>query len=368
MGFGVLAALVIGAAFYMTDPYGNPPFRGPVSDHFDGERFTNPGGRRERGFRDFLRWRMESERGVWPEFQETPPAPAPPRAVQGGNLRVTFINHSTVLIQAAGFNILTDPVWSKRVGPVFWLGPRRHHSPGIRIEDLPRIHVVMLSHNHYDHLDVPTLRTLSRAHAPVFVAPLGVGALLAACGLGPSVELDWWGKASLPSGLNVTCVPARHFSVRGFRDRNRALWCGYVLECEAGNIYFAGDTGYGPHFEQIGKQFGPLRLALLPIGAYQPEWFMLPVHISPREALCAHREVRAQTSVAIHHSTFALADEGQKQPQLDLLRALEEGGEPRERFWVLGFGEGRDVPAISAAETAGGAVTHASLSDLRSEI
>lgn len=353
MAYGSLAALAIGAAFYIIDPYGNPVFRGRASDHFDGERFHNPDSKQERNFRDLLRWQFESKRGFWPAFEESTPAPAPPRLVEGESLRVTFINHSTVLIQAAGLNILTDPVWSKRVGPVFWLGPRRHHSPGLGLEDLPKIHLVLLSHNHYDHLDVRTLKKLATVHAPLFVVPLGVASLLAAHNLGPAVELDWWQRATPPAGPNLTCVPARHFSVRGFRDRNRALWCGYVLETEAGNIYFAGDTGWGRHFAEIGERFGPLRLALIPIGAYKPDWFMSPVHISPREAVRAHREVRAQTSVAIHHSTFALADEGQKEPQIDLVQALHEAGEPAERFWVLDFGEGREVPRVSSAQRAG---------------
>jgi L-ascorbate metabolism protein UlaG (beta-lactamase superfamily) len=351
MLYGTLSALAVAFLFYLVDPYGNPRHHGPVSDHFDGRRFFNPGPVSEHGFRDFVRWQFHSERGFWPEFIDEPPGPPPPARVEGDHLRVTFIQHSTVLIQTAGLNILTDPVWSKRVGPVPWLGPRRRRSPGLRINDLPHIDLILLSHNHYDHLDLRTLRSLQEAHAPQLIVPLGVRALLKSKELGPAVELDWWEAFSLRNGMKVTCVPAQHFSVRGFRDRNNALWCGYVLEGPGGRIYFAGDTGYGPHFERIGRQFSPIRLALLPIGAYKPAWFMSPVHMSPHEAVLAHQTLGAQTSVGIHFGTFALADEGEKEPEIDLQRALKEAGGPMPQFWKLGFGEGRDVPSCSSEMT-----------------
>ncbi|MGH9327392.1 MAG: MBL fold metallo-hydrolase [Terriglobia bacterium] len=358
MPYGTFAVIIIGALFYFGDPYGNPRYRGPISDHFDGERFFNPGVTSERGFRDFLRWQLHSRRGVWSEFRKAPCGPPPPRVVEGDNLRVTFINHSTTLIQTAGLNILTDPVWSKRVGPVFWLGPRRHRSPGLRLEDLPKIDVVLLSHNHYDHLDIPTLRRIQEIHAPQFVVPLGVCALLDRKKLRPSIELDWWNEADLPHGIHVTCVPAQHFSVRGFRDHNRALWCGYVLEGPGGRIYFAGDTGYGPHLKKIAQKFAPVRLALLPIGAYKPNWFMSPVHISPRESLKLHHVIGAETSIAIHFGTFALADDGEKEAAQDLADAVTSAGEPAPRFWVLDFGDGRDLPPERPLQSPAGAVEH----------
>lgn len=344
MLYGTFTALVIAALFYAIDPYGNPRYRGPVSDHFDGKRFHNPPPFDRRGFRDLLNWRLHAQRGLWPELIQAPYGPPPPPAVEGGNLRVTFINHSTTLIQTGGLNILTDPVWSQRVGPVSWLGPRRRRTPGLHIKDLPRIDVILLSHNHYDHLDLPTLRSLARMHTPQFVAPLGVKSLLDAKKLGPTIELDWWGAAGLPHGMRVTSVPARHFSVRGFRDQNNALWCGYVLEGPAGKIYFAGDTGYGPHIQEIARKFAPLRLALLPIGAYKPAWFMSPVHTSPLEAVRAHLELEASRSAAIHFGAFALADDGEKDPVTDLERALESAGIPKRNFRALQAGEGWDVP------------------------
>ncbi|HEX5483152.1 MAG TPA: MBL fold metallo-hydrolase [Terriglobia bacterium] len=348
MLYGTFAALVAATLFYITDPYGNPRYRGPVSDHFDGKRFYNPEPFQRHGFRDFVNWQLHAQRGFWPELIEKPCVSLPPRTVEGGGMRVTFINHSTALIQTAGLNILTDPVWSRRVGPVSWLGPRRHRTPGLRLDDLPPIDVILLSHNHYDHLDIPTLRIIAQAHHPQFIVPLGVKAVLDAKTLGTSIELDWWDASGLPRGMRVTAVPARHFSGRGFRDQNNALWCGYVLETPGGRIYFAGDTGYGPHLAEIASKFAPLRLALLPIGAYKPAWFMAPVHISPQEAVRAHQELESSTSVGIHFGAFALADDGEQDPVTDLERALDEAGIPKSRFWALEAGEGRDVPLTPA--------------------
>jgi L-ascorbate metabolism protein UlaG (beta-lactamase superfamily) len=255
-------------------------------------------------------------------------------------MRVTFVGHSTALLQTAGMNVLTDPVWSERASPVAWAGPRRHRPPGLRFEDLPPIDLVLISHNHYDHLDLPTLRRLAREHAPRFVAGLGVGRLLTDVGVGPVLEMDWWQQAAGPGDLTVSCVPARHFSGRGLRDRNASLWCGYVLHGPGGLVYFAGDTGFGGHFEEIARRLGAPRLALLPIGAYLPQWFMGPVHLSPPEALRAHRILGARTSVGLHFGTFRIADDADGQA-VAVLRA--EGGD-QEAFWVLAGGEGRDAP------------------------
>lgn len=347
---GMAAASLAFILAYTLDPFAGPRYRGPRSDHFDGKRFFNVGPAEERGFRDFLRWQLHSDRGHWQEHTDAPLMPPPPRIVEGSGLRITFINHSTTLIQTEGLNILTDPVWSKRVGPVSWLGPKRHRPPGIRFEDLPRIDYVLLSHNHYDHLDLPTLRRLSKAHAPLFVTPLAVGALIEAKRLGRAIELDWWHAHSLSSSLRINAVPARHFSMRGLRDRNNTLWCGYVLEAAAGNIYFAGDTGYGPHFEQIARRFAPFRLALLPIGAYRPAWFMSPVHISPEQAVQAAQVLGARTSIGIHFGTFALADDGELEPAEKLRAALQRTPGMASRFWSLREGEGRDVPLTPVSE------------------
>jgi len=259
---------------------------------------------------------------------------------------VTFVNHATVLVQTANVNVLTDPVWSERVSPVSWIGPRRRRPPGIRFEDLPQIDLVLVSHNHYDHLDLLTLELLARRDRPSFLCGSGVGKLLRDRGLSEVIELDWWESVPARSGLSVHAVPVQHFSGRTPLDRNHTLWTGFVLAGSAGNVFFAGDTGYGPHFRQARECFPTIRLALLPIGAYKPIWFMGPVHMSPEEALDAHRDLRASTSVGIHHGTFELADDGETEPAREIERLLAASSDPRPRFWLLENGEGRDVPPL----------------------
>ena len=239
-------------------------------------------------------------------------------------MRVTLVNHSTVLLQQPGSNILTDPIWSERASPLSWIGPWRRRKPGVAWEDLPRIDTVLLSHNHYDHLDLPTLRRLAARGDSTFIVPSGVARLLHAENIEPVQELDW-GESLTLSGCTIHCVPALHFSARGLFDRNRTLWCGYVIECQQRLVYFAGDTAFGDHFAQIREKFGPPRLALLPIGAYEPRWFMSPVHMAPDEAVKAHRILDAGTSVAIHHGTFQLADDGLDTPEKELIASGKPG-------------------------------------------
>jgi L-ascorbate metabolism protein UlaG (beta-lactamase superfamily) len=336
-GAGAIAAP---ALFYFMDPLGAARYRGRQSDHFDGRRFHNPGPFEERGLRDLIRWRRTADPAPWPEWVPAPPGLPPERNVP--DLRVTHVNHSTVLLQMNGVNVLTDPVWSKRASPVWFAGPRRHRAPGVRFEDLPPIDLILVSHNHYDHLDLETLRRLVAAHRPRVIVPLGMSRFLVAHGVPNAVELDWWDAAPGPGALRVACVPARHFSGRGLRDRNAALWCGFVVEGPAGPVYFAGDTGWAEHFGRIRERFGPVRLALLPIGAFRPRWFMAPVHMSPEEAVRAHAELGASTSIGIHYGTFRLADDGFGEPSRELARALEGAQNPR--FWLLPAGEGRDIP------------------------
>ncbi len=283
--------------------------------------------------------------GAWRPFIDAPPGPAPPRRV--ADLRVTFVNHATLLVQAGDVNILTDPVWSERVSPVPWIGPRRRRPAGIRWRDLPQIDLVLVSHDHYDHLDLPTLRALERRDRPDFFCGLKVGELLRRQGFSQVLELDWWQSVPARPGLSVTSVPAEHFSGRGPILRNRTLWTGFVLSGSAGGVYFAGDTGWGPHFAEIGRRAGPIRLALLPIGASRPEWFMGPVHLSPSQALDAHRDLDAGTSVGMHYGTFRLADDGQDEPAAEIERLLASAAPAPPRFWLLEHGEGRDVPSPS---------------------
>ncbi len=285
----------------------------PFPAHFDGERFYNPGVAAPRGFSDLLRWKLTSRPDRSPRFIPDVVQSTPPSQVAGSDLRVTLINHSTVLLQHNGWNILTDPIWSRRASPLRWAGPHRRRSPGVRPDDLPPIDAVLLSHNHYDHLDLATLRWLVRHRTPTFVVPTGVGQLLESASIGPVHELDWGDTQSIGS-TSVCSVPAVHFSARGIRDRNKTLWCGYAIRAEGGVVYFAGDTAFGPHFAQIRDHVGPPRLALLPIGAYAPRWFMAPVHMTPEEAIRAHDILGAQTTIGTHYGTFQLADDGLDQP------------------------------------------------------
>jgi L-ascorbate metabolism protein UlaG (beta-lactamase superfamily) len=243
----------------------------------------------------------------------------PPAAIEGPELRTTLVNHSTLLLQQRGSNILTDPIWSERASPVSWAGPRRLRQPGVGWESLPRIDTVLISHNHYDHLDLPTLRRLHARGGATFVVPSGVGRLLRSENIGPVHELDWGESLSL-AGVTIHCVPALHFSSRTPFDRNRTLWCGYMLQMPERMVYFAADTAFGSHFAQIREKFGPPHVAFLPIGAYEPRWFMSPVHMGPDEAVNAHRILGAKTSVAIHHGTFQLADEAIDTPAQQLIR------------------------------------------------
>lgn len=329
-----IAATAAGIGFALDRSFAAPRYSGPPSDHFDGERFSNgnPLWQREG---DFLKWVLNRQRGYWPDWIDATPGPRPPE--RAGDLRITFINHSTTLIQLDGINILTDPVFSHRVSPFQFAGPKRHRPPGIRFRDLPPIDLVLVSHNHYDHCDIATLQQLQTRFAPRIITPLGNKGLMARYGLQRVSEIDWW-----ESEGNVTAVPAQHFSARALSDRNRCLWSGFVIRGERGNVYFAGDTGWGPHFEEIGRRFAPMRLALLPIGAYLPRWFMRPAHIDPAEAVEAHRVLGAATSMAIHFGTFALGDDGELDPVHDLERAIAANGNPR--IWILAHGEGRDVP------------------------
>jgi L-ascorbate metabolism protein UlaG (beta-lactamase superfamily) len=343
----LLLVLTITAGGYF---FSGPRYQGPVSNHFTGERFYNPSGAlTDKSFKDFMRWHFNRKVGPWRDWVPASPGKPPPVTVAGNKLRVTFVNHATVLLQMSGTNILTDPIWSKRASPLSWIGPRRVRPPGIRFEDLPPIHAVIISHNHYDHFDLPTLIRLRNKHNPVFVVQLGNKPLLVEKGFNKVVELDWWQKTTITPGTSIHSVPAQHFSSRGFFDRNATLWGGYIIDGPGGEVFFAGDTGKGRHFDDIRKHYAPIRLALLPIGAFRPEWFMKEAHMSPSQAIDAHLQLRAKTSMAIHFGTFHLGDDGETEPVERWQNAIRENGMKESKLWVLDFGEGRDVPAVTSA-------------------
>ena len=307
-----------------------------TSDHFDGERFYNPGGAANapplsNGFR-----MLRERRTPWPRHVEV--TETRPPALSGSGIIVTFIGHSTFLIQTTAGNILTDPVYSDRASPLSWIGPRRVRQPAVRFNDLPPIAMVLLSHNHYDHCDVATLAKLADRDDPLVVTALGNAPLVRSTGIRRIEELDWWDRAR-QSPVPVLATPAYHFSARGLFDRNRALWCGFIIDTPAARIYFAGDSAYGNLFRQIRQRSGPIDLALIPIGAYEPRWFMKAVHMNPDEAMQAHADLQAQQSLAMHYGTFPMAMEGIDEPLRRLEEARRASGVDETAFRALGFGE-----------------------------
>jgi L-ascorbate metabolism protein UlaG (beta-lactamase superfamily) len=304
----------------------------PVSDHCDGWRFLNPGGAAPKGLGALLRWQLGRTPGTWPDSVSVTaqprlnPLPAP------GTFKVTLVNHATFLLQFPGLTILTDPIWSERCSPVGWAGPRRIHPPGIPFTALPKVDLVLVSHNHYDHLDLPTLRRLRDEHDPRIVTLLGNGRILAEAGFGSAVELDWWESHAPRDGFQVTATPAQHFSARGLTDRMAALWGGFVIEAGGRRVCFAGDTGYFPGFKEIGTRLGPFDLALIPIGAHEPRWFMREMHCNPEEAVRIHRELGSRRSLAMHFGCFPLADDAHDQAPRELVAAREAAGMGADEF------------------------------------
>jgi N-acyl-phosphatidylethanolamine-hydrolysing phospholipase D len=316
-----------------------------MRDHHTASGFRNLHSKRLRGRGALLRWVLglgpEEPRAVASEkvpryrasyaepdraLIDTPPASA---------VTVTWIGHATFLIQVPGLNLLTDPVFSERCSPVGFAGPRRLARPGLALGELPRIDGVLISHNHYDHLDRASVRALAGAH---FFVPLGLKRWFRRNGITAVTEMDWWQRYSC-HGQRLHCVPAQHFSGRGVHDHNRSLWAGWVVETNLGNVYFAGDTGYAPIFERIGERLGPMRLALIPIGSYRPRWFLGDRHVDAAEAVRIHREVRARRSIGMHWGTFQLSREPLAEPPLYLAQARAVAGLGAADFGVLGIGE-----------------------------
>jgi L-ascorbate metabolism protein UlaG (beta-lactamase superfamily) len=332
----------------------NRYYQGPPSDHYDGNRFFMPGHRMANGLRELIKWQRAGTRQAWPRERDNAPQPAPPETV-GAGLQVTYIGHASALIQVGGLNILTDPFFSRRASPVQWAGPKRVRPPGLALDQLPPIHAVLVSHNHYDHMDLPSIRNLFDRHRPRVLAPLGNAAILARSRRQLDVtEGDWGDRVDLGDGVAATFAPAQHWSKRGFHDRNMALWSAFVLETPAGFVYFAGDTGYGTgaHFRDVRRDFGPVRLALLPIGAYEPRWFMHPQHMNPEEAVKAHIDLDSDLSIGIHHSTVQLTDEAIDEPAAALARALGEHDVEPQRFRVLDPGAGLRITDGAALDIA----------------
>jgi L-ascorbate metabolism protein UlaG (beta-lactamase superfamily) len=314
----------------------------PLSDHFDGRRFVNPTlpDVRAPSLAAILRM-IRERRSRWPAWVENKGVPELDAALAPRDAAITFVNHATFLIQINGMTILTDPVWSKRASPFRWVGPRRVRAPGVSWEALPRIDVVLLSHNHYDHLDLATLARLKERHSPILLAAAGDRRILAPIGFRELHELDWWETFSLGDRGRFTFVPAQHFSARSLRDRQHSLWGGYFIESGGRAVYFSGDTGYARHFAAIRQRLGRPDIALLGIGSYEPRWFMKPMHMNPAEAVAAHRDLGARHSIGMHFGTFRLSAEAIDQPIADLERALKAAGIAETEFVTLEVGETR---------------------------
>ena len=311
----------------------NRYYSGPTSDHFDGARFSNIApATRDKSLRDLIRWRRTSRPGPWPS--RVPAARVVPDA-RSASTRITIVGHATALIQMRGLNLITDPIWSERASPLSFLGPKRVAPPGVAFDDLPRIDAVLLSHNHYDHLDTATLQRLVRRDDPLIVTPLGADAIVRRSI--PKARLssgDWWERRRLSADVEVTLLPAQHWSARGVFDRRMALWCGFALDAGGEIVYVAGDTGYGDGglFRVLRRRIGRPDLALLPIGAYAPRWFMADQHVDPDEAVTILLDLDARHALGMHWGVFPLGDEGRDEPREALTRALVERRIEPSRF------------------------------------
>ena len=311
------------------------------SDHFNGKTFIQPHHVNPWRRRDFWRWQLFARPVPWP-----PPAPLQPQsrlpAPQADDVIVTWIGHASFLLQSARGNFLFDPVFSERASPLTWVGPRRNHPPGLALKALPRIDGILLSHDHYDHCDLPSLRQLAAAHDAVFIAPLRHADLLEQAGAKKIHELDWW--QTLPLGLTpdatATLTPSKHWSNRLGSPRNHRLWGGFYLRLGPKRIWFVGDSGYDAEiFRAIRERLRPPDLALVPIGAYEPRWFMAPMHMNPAEAVQAHRDVGARRSIGMHWGTFQLTDEGRDDPVHALMAARLAAGLLPADFDILAPGQ-----------------------------
>ena len=285
----------------------------------------------------FLWWMLTRKPAKWPK-QIANVSFAPPKRAGAQEIAVTFIGHATFLVQVGGVSILTDPIWSRRASPFSFVGPRRVGEPGQPLDAIPAVDLLLVSHNHYDHLDLPTLRAVQSRWSPVAVTGIGNGRHLAKANIRDVIELDWWEETSV-RGANITFVPAKHGSARTFFDRNRALWGGFVVEANGLTMYFAGDTGYNCHFREIRRCFPPIDLALLPIGTYEPRWFMSANHMNPEEAVRSHIDLGANRSIGMHHATFQLSDEAIDAPARALAAARARFAVGQDRFSTLQCGE-----------------------------
>lgn len=300
-------------------------------------KFKNQHPQQSKSLFAYLKMTREHPFSKWPAWVDSNYGAKPPERVDDGSAQVTVINQSSVLVQTAGYNILTDPVYAERVSPVSFAGPKRVRNPGLRFEDLPPIDVIVVSHDHYDHLDVATVHKLIKRDNPYIFVGLGVAKRLK--NRERVTELDWWEAHELNEDFTVTFVPTQHFSGRGLFDGDSTLWGGFVLDVGARKIYFGGDTGYADHFQQTYEQFGAMDIALIPIGAYSPRSFMAPMHMDPKQAVQAHLDLHAKRSVGMHYATFQMTSEPMEEPEQLLLVERAKAGIEDDAFVALPFGQ-----------------------------
>lgn len=324
----------------------------PILPLHDGKRFAYPSNDPVGSRWDVLRWAVTRKKAKWPRNLTNPAADPVRVRVDNGAMRVSYINHSTVLVQCDGRNIITDPVFSLRVSPVKFAGPKRFRAAGLTLEQLPRIDAVVVSHSHYDHMDIASIKVIAQRDKPLVLVPLGNRKLLWQSAEIDAIELSWWDDHAIDEQTRIHLVPARHWTSRKPGDENMALWGGFVMEFKSGPVYFAGDTGYGngEHFTAAYKQFGRFRCSLLPIGAYEPRWFMKPQHMNPAEAVKAFADLNTHVALGIHHGTFQLTDEPQDAPVQALKQALLEADINADRFRTLHNGGAWDIDALPAGD------------------
>ncbi len=309
----------------------------PPSDHYDGKVFRNNPSTAKKSIFDLIRWRFSRTAPVEENFTPLKNSLKPAKINISNDVSLSFVGHATFLLQANGLNVLTDPIWSDRCSPLSFLGPKRLQEPGIAFENLPKIDIVLISHNHYDHLDLPTLKRLWLRDRPTFIVPLKNKALLASEGITNIIELDWWESTQAKSDVKITAVPAQHWSGRWIIDRNEALWAGFVISFDKKNIFFAGDTGFGPHFIKIKEKFVTFELALIPIGAYLPLWFMREHHLSPSDAIVVADIMGALQNIPMHFGTFSLGDDGFTKARYELNQLMANN--KKQNFLILEVGQ-----------------------------
>jgi len=313
-----------------------PYYSGPITEHFNGDTFENrlP---QTKGFFTYLLMRLSTKQDPWPDWVESKPQKIPERFLKDGVISATFINHSTFFLNINGIKLLTDPIFSRRASPFSWIGPKRVITPGVAFDDLPSIDLILLSYNHYDHLDIDSLKKLYQRDKPLIITGLGNSLLLKQHGIDNVKEMDWNQKVEFKD-LLIRFVYCQHWSGRGLFDRRKTLWGSFIVESPESKIYFAGDTGYSSHFKEQGDRYGPFDLSLIPIGSYKPRSFMGFTHLDPEQAVLAHLDLRSKKTIGMHFGTFQLSNESRQAPIDDLKKARMKYNVKENVFFPPSFG------------------------------